>query len=221
MDVKIESSWKEILKSEFEKEYFQGIIQFLKQEKQKGVRMYPEGKNIFNAFNQTPFHKVRVLILGQDPYHGYGQAHGLCFSVQDGVKPPPSLQNIFKELLNDVQKPIPPSGNLLHWAQQGVLLLNASLTVEDSKPMSHSKIGWDIFTNAVIKLLSDKRENIVFILWGKFAQEKIYLIDRNKHSILTAAHPSPLSAYQGFIGCKHFSQTNAILKSLGEQEIDW
>ncbi|HOZ52639.1 MAG TPA: uracil-DNA glycosylase, partial [Chitinophagaceae bacterium] len=165
-NVNIEPSWKLVLQDEFDQPYFTNIIQFLKQEKLKGKIIYPEGKNIFNAFEQTPFDNVNVLILGQDPYHGIGQAHGLCFSVQDGIKPPPSLMNIYKELNDDIGKAIPTSGNLLHWAQQGVLMLNASLTVEANTPMSHSKIGWERFTNAVIQKLSDQKQGLVFILWG-------------------------------------------------------
>ena len=221
MDVQIEASWKAALKEEFEKPYFSQIVQFLKQEKQKGKIIYPEGKNIFNAFTQTPFDQVKVLLLGQDPYHGAGQAHGLCFSVQDGIKPPPSLMNMYKELADDIGKEIPAGGNLLHWAQQGVLMLNASLTVEANTPMSHSKIGWEQFTDAVIKKVSDEKNGIVFILWGRFAQEKEKLIDSSRHTILKAAHPSPFSAYNGFFGCKHFSKTNAILKAQGKKEIQW
>ncbi len=221
MNVQIEESWKQALKEEFEKPYFSDIVQFLKQEKQKGKIIYPEGKNIFNAFTQTPFDQVKVLLLGQDPYHGAGQAHGLCFSVQDGIKPPPSLMNMYKELHDDIGKEIPAGGNLIHWAQQGVLMLNASLTVEANTPMSHSKIGWAQFTDAVIKKVSDEKSGIVFLLWGRFAQEKENLIDGAKHSILKAAHPSPFSAYNGFFGCKHFSRTNALLKGLGKTEITW
>ncbi|GBL35508.1 uracil-DNA glycosylase 2 [Filimonas sp.] len=221
MAVQIEESWKTTLKEEFEKPYFEGIVKFLKQEKQKGKIIYPEGKNLFNAFTQTPFDRVKVMLLGQDPYHGAGQAHGLCFSVQDGIKTPPSLVNIYKELKEDIGKEIPASGNLLHWAQQGVLMLNASLTVEANTPMSHSKIGWAQFTDAVIKKVSDEKEGIIFILWGGFAQQKESLIDSSKHIILKAAHPSPLSAYNGFFGCKHFSKTNALLKGQGKTEIAW
>jgi len=220
-NVNIEPSWKLVLQDEFDQPYFTNIIQFLKQEKLKGKIIYPEGKNIFNAFEQTPFDNVNVLILGQDPYHGIGQAHGLCFSVQDGIKPPPSLMNIYKELNDDIGKAIPTSGNLLHWAQQGVLMLNASLTVEANTPMSHSKIGWERFTNAVIQKLSDQKQGLVFILWGRFAQEKELYIDGSKHTILKAAHPSPFSAYNGFFGCKHFSKTNEILLSQGKKAIEW
>ncbi len=211
MNVNIEHSWKAVLQDEFEKPYFEQLVRFLKQEKSIGKKIYPEGKNIFNAFEQTPFDKVRVLLLGQDPYHGVGQAHGLCFSVQKGVKPPPSLVNIFKELQSDLQIPIPSNGDLSHWAAQGILLLNASLTVEEGKPLSHANIGWQIFTDAVIKAVSDKKDNVIFILWGKFAQQKEALIQTQKHVILRAAHPSPLSAYHGFFGCKHFSKINELL----------
>lgn len=221
MDVQIESSWKKVLQEEFDQPYFKGIVDFLKKEKQAGKIIYPEGRNIFNAFEQTPFEQVNVLLLGQDPYHGAGQAHGLCFSVQDGIKPPPSLMNIYKELYDDIGKEIPSGGNLIHWAQQGVLMLNASLTVEANTPMSHSKIGWEHFTDSVIRKVAENKTGIVFILWGRFAQEKEKLIDVSKHIILKAAHPSPFSAHNGFFGCRHFSKTNAILKGQGKEEIRW
>jgi uracil-DNA glycosylase len=221
MEVQIEASWNEVLRAEFEQEYFKNLVQFLKTEKLKGKVIYPEDKSIFNAFNQTPFQQVKVVILGQDPYHGDGQAHGLCFSVQEGIKIPPSLLNIYKEMETDLGKIIPSSGNLLHWAKQGVLMLNASLTVEANLAMSHSKIGWEVFTNRIIELMSQHHTHLVFILWGKFAQEKERLIDASKHCILKAAHPSPLSAHNGFWGSKHFSKTNAYLKSVGKEPIDW
>lgn len=221
MDVQIEQSWKKQLQSEFDKPYFADLVQFIKNEKRLGKIIYPEGKDIFNAFTQTPFNQVKVLLLGQDPYHGQSQAHGLCFSVQDGVKPPPSLMNIFKELHQDIGNEIPNNGNLIHWAQQGVLMLNAALTVVANTPMSHSKIGWGQFTDAVIKKVSDEHHGIVFILWGRFAQEKECFIDTSKHFILKAAHPSPFSAYNGFFGCKHFSRTNVLLKTQGKEEIEW
>jgi uracil-DNA glycosylase len=221
MDVKIDDSWKEILKDEFNKPYFQQIVLHLKTERSQGKTIYPPGSLIFNAFNTTTFDNVKVVILGQDPYHGAGQAHGLCFSVQNGVPPPPSLINIFKELHDDVGVPIPNHGNLTHWAQQGVFLLNASLTVRAAEPMSHSKIGWADFTNAVIKKISDEKEHVVFILWGKFAQEKRVLINEGKHCILRSVHPSPLSASGGFFGCKHFSQANQYLISKGIDPVDW
>lgn len=221
MDVKIEESWKELLKEEFDKPYFESISLHLKTEKQQGKIIYPPGSLIFNAFNTTPVEKVKVVILGQDPYHGPKQAHGLCFSVQAGVPPPPSLVNIFKELQDDVGIPIPGHGNLTKWAQQGVFLLNASLTVRAGEPMSHARIGWAAFTDTVIKKISEVRPHVVFLLWGKFAQEKRILIDENKHCVLKAAHPSPLSAYAGFFGCKHFSKANAYLMSKGIDPVDW
>ena len=221
MDVKIEASWKEALQEEFEKPYFENIVQFLKTEKQSNKTIFPPGSLIFNAFEQTPFDKVKVVLLGQDPYHNYGQAHGLCFSVPQGVAFPPSLQNIFKEIKEDTGIQIPLKGDLTSWAKQGVLLLNASLTVRAHEANSHAKIGWADFTDAVIKKISDKKQGIVFLLWGRFAQNKHILIDGTKHHILTAAHPSPLSAYNGFFGCKHFSKTNELLASQGKEPINW
>lgn len=221
MDVKIDSSWKRILKDEFSKPWFEQIPLHIKTEKSQGKIIYPPGSLIFNAFNTTPFDKVKVVIIGQDPYHGSGQAHGLCFSVQYGVPPPPSLVNIYKELNDDIGIPIPNHGNLTHWAEQGVFLLNASLTVRAAEPMSHSKIGWTQFTDQVIKKISSEKKHVVFILWGKFAQEKRMLIDETKHYILKSAHPSPLSAHAGFFGCKHFSKTNVYLMSKGIDPIDW
>ena len=221
MDVKIETSWKEVLKSEFAKPYFEQIPMHIKTEKSQGKIIYPPGSLLFKAFNTTPFNKVKVVILGQDPYHGARQAHGLCFSVQSGVPPPPSLINIFKELQDDIGVNIPNHGNLTHWAEQGVFLLNASLSVRAGEPMSHSKIGWAQFTDTVIKIISEKKKNVVFLLWGKFAQEKRVLIDETKHCILRSVHPSPLSAYAGFFGCKHFSKTNEYLMSKGIDPVDW
>lgn len=222
MDVKIDGTWKEVLKNEFTKTYFLEIATFLRTEKMTGKTIYPPGGQIFNAFNLTHFDNVKVVILGQDPYHGPGQAHGLCFSVAPGIKPPPSLVNIFKEMHNDLGLPIPNHGTLTKWAEQGVLMLNASLTVRAGEPMSHSKIGWAQFTNAVIKKISDEKEHVVFILWGKFAQEKQELIDATRHHlILKAAHPSPYSADSGFFGCKHFSKTNQFLVQNGIDPIDW
>ena len=221
MDVKIEASWKEVLHKEFTKPYFEQIAAFLKIEKAQGKTIYPPGSLIFNAFDKTPFNKVKVVLLGQDPYHGPGQAHGLCFSVQDGVPPPPSLQNMYKELNNDIGMPIPKTGNLTKWATQGVFLLNASLTVRAGEPMSHSKIGWAEFTDAVIKTISSEKKGVVFLLWGRFAQDKQVLIDETRHYVLKAAHPSPLSANNGFFGCKHFSKTNAILRQQSLEAIDW
>lgn len=221
MDVKIESEWKRILSEEFSKPYFIQIATYLKTEKAQKKIIYPPGNAIFNAFDKTPFSKIKVVILGQDPYHGAGQAHGLSFSVQDGIALPPSLQNIFKELQSDIGIPQSPVGNLTKWANQGVFLLNASLTVRASEPMSHAKIGWAEFTDAVIKAISQHKKGIIFLLWGKFAQEKQYLIDTSKHFILKAAHPSPLSAHNGFFGCRHFSKTNQLLIKQGMDPIDW
>ncbi|MCK9403331.1 MAG: uracil-DNA glycosylase [Chitinophagaceae bacterium] len=221
MDVKIEPSWKEILKPEFTKPYFLQVAAHLKTEKASGATVYPPGQLIFNAFNTTPFTDVKVVILGQDPYHGYGQAHGLSFSVPDGIATPPSLQNIYKELHTDIGMPIPKSGNLVHWAKQGVFLLNAILTVRANEPASHAKIGWMDFTDAVIRKISGNKTGIVFLLWGKFAQEKQVLIDETKHFVLKAAHPSPFSADKGFFGCKHFSRTNEILRKQGREPINW
>jgi uracil-DNA glycosylase len=221
MDVKIEPVWKEVLTDEFNKPYFRQIVLHLKTEKSQGKIIYPPGSLIFNAFNTTPIHQIKVVILGQDPYHGPGQAHGLCFSVQNGVPPPPSLINIFKELHNDIGVRIPNHGNLTHWAEQGVFLLNASLTVRAGEPMSHARIGWAQFTDTVIQKISSLRDHVVFLLWGKFAQEKKILIDETKHLILKAAHPSPLSANAGFFGCRHFSRANAYLASKGIDPVDW
>ena len=217
---KIEESWKVLLSDEFSKYYFIKLKQFLLEEKKQHT-IYPRGSDIFNAFNFTPFEKIKVVILGQDPYHGNGQAHGLSFSVPDGVKKPPSLKNIFKELAEDLQIPIAETGNLTSWAKQGVLLLNATLTVRSKKAGSHQKKGWEKFTDAIIQKISTEKEGVIFLLWGRFAQDKVKLIDKNKHQILTAPHPSPFSAYSGFFGCKHFSKTNAILKKQGLIEINW
>ncbi|MBS1642866.1 MAG: uracil-DNA glycosylase [Bacteroidetes bacterium] len=221
MNVQIEDSWKEKLQSEFTKPYFLQIVSHLKTERSTNAIIYPSGKLIFNAFKQTPFNNVKVVILGQDPYHGPNQAMGLSFSVPEEVKPPPSLINIFKELNKDIGMEIPKTGNLTAWAKQGVLLLNAVLTVRANEPASHSKIGWMNFTDAVIKKISDEKKGIVFLLWGRFAQEKQILIDELKHYVLKAAHPSPFSADKGFFGCKHFSRTNELLIKQGIQPIDW
>jgi uracil-DNA glycosylase len=221
MDVQIEPSWKQALKSEFREPYFQEAVQFLKTEKQAGKIIYPAGSQIFQAFNTTTFDKLKVVLLGQDPYHGKNQAHGLSFSVQKGVNPPPSLMNIFKELQQDIGMPIPSHGDLTHWAEQGVLLLNACLTVRAGEPASHARIGWQLFTDAVIRQISELKEHVVFLLWGKFAQEKQVLIDQRKHLILKAAHPSPYSADKGFFGCRHFSKTNEYLMNHGIEPIDW
>jgi len=216
----IEESWKEILQEQFNSSYFKSMKEFLVEEKQR-FTVYPPGSLIFNAFNLTPFSAVRVVIIGQDPYHGAGQAHGLCFSVPRGISSPPSLVNIFKEINEDLGIPMPRHGNLEKWARQGVLLLNATLTVRANQAGSHQKKGWEIFTDAVISQLSKQRVGLVFLLWGKFAHDKESLIDTQKHYILKAAHPSPYSAYNGFFGCRHFSRTNEILRRHGLPEIDW
>lgn len=221
MKPKIESSWLELLKDEFEAEYFAQLRDFLVKEKET-QQVYPPGSLIFNAFDHTPVDKVKAVIIGQDPYHGPGQAHGLCFSVNDGVKFPPSLQNIFKELKTDIGMDIPFSGNLTKWADEGVLLLNATLTVRARNAGSHQGKGWEHFTDAAIQKLSDNRENLVFLLWGRFAQNKSELINPNNgHHILKAPHPSPFSAHSGFFGCKHFSRCNEFLSSNGIEPIDW
>lgn len=221
MQVHIEPSWKAILKDEFEKPYFVELSRIVREAYLGKTSVFPPPKNIFNAFELCSFKEVCVVILGQDPYHGAGQAHGLCFSVQDGVKVPPSLQNIYKEIKDDVGSEIPEGGNLEKWASQGVLLLNAVLTVEAGKPASHQGIGWEQFTDAVIQKISDEKEHIVFLLWGKYAQDKGSKIDTKKHLVLKAPHPSPFSAYTGFFGCKHFSKTNEYLKQNGLMEIEW
>lgn len=221
MSVQIESSWKAVLKKEFNADYFQQLANHLRTEKELKKTIYPPGPLIFNAYNSTPFEQVKVVIIGQDPYHGPEQAHGLSFSVPDGVPPPPSLQNIFKELESDLGLRRPNHGNLTHWANQGVFLLNASLTVRAGEAMSHAQIGWAQFTDATIHALASKRSHLVFLLWGKFAQEKAKYIDAQKHLVLKAAHPSPLSAHNGFLGCRHFSQTNAYLVANRIQPIDW
>ena len=216
----IEESWKEILMPEFRADYFGSLKAFLLEEKSK-YQVFPPGNKIFAAFDHTPYDKVKVVIIGQDPYHGKGQAHGLCFSVPPGIKKPPSLLNIFKEINDDLGHPIPPSGNLEKWAEQGVLLLNATLTVRANYAGSHQNKGWELFTDAVIKKLSEDRNGLIFMLWGNFAIAKRELIDPTRHHILTAAHPSPFSAHRGFFGCRHFSLTNEILRNNGQEEIDW
>ena len=220
IDPIMENGWKALLQPEFNTIYFKGIKKFLLEEK-LAYTIYPAGQNIFAAFNITPFDNVKVVILGQDPYHGPGQANGLCFSVPPGVSLPPSLLNIFKELNTDLNLPMPNHGNLESWARQGVLLLNATLTVRANNAGSHQNKGWEIFTDAVIRLLSDKKDGLVFLLWGNYAQAKQNLIDGNKHYILKAAHPSPLSAFRGFFGCRHFSETNRLLVLQGKAPIDW
>ena len=220
MDVKIATSWKTLLSDEFEKPYFHQLTTFIKNE-YKSQTIYPQGIDIFKAFDRCDFSDVKVVIIGQDPYHGPGQANGLCFSVGETVPIPPSLLNIFKEIRNDLGKSIPPSGDLERWAKQGVLLLNATLTVRASTPGSHQNKGWEIFTDAVIKKISEQKEGIVFLLWGAYAQKKGEVIDRTRHLVLMSAHPSPFSADRGFFGCRHFSKSNAYLKSKGKAEIDW
>jgi len=216
----IHESWKEALKSEFSHSYMEELKAFLIEEK-KTHTIYPPGSRIFNAFNSTPFESVKAVILGQDPYHGTGQAHGLSFSVQQGIALPPSLQNIFKELVDDIGCPYPKSGDLSHWAEEGVLLLNTLLTVRSGEPFSHKERGWERFTDQVIRTLSERREHLVFILWGAPAGKKSALIDESKHLILKAPHPSPLSSYRGFFGSKPFSQTNRYLRENGIAPIDW
>lgn len=217
----MEPGWKQLLKHEFSKPYFQQAVAFIKMEKAQGKTIYPAGPLIFNAFDTTPFDNVKVVLLGQDPYHGPGQAHGLSFSVPDGIKPPPSLVNIYKELQQDIGMAIPSTGNLTKWGEQGVLLLNAVLTVRANEPASHSRIGWVEFTDSVIRKISDEKKGVVFLLWGKFAQEKQVLIDETAHHVLKAAHPSPFSADKGFFGCRHFSKTNELLMKDGFDPIDW
>jgi uracil-DNA glycosylase len=220
MDVKIEPSWKSKLNTEFEKEYFLSLSEFVKEEYRKNT-IYPPGSLIFNAFNLCPFQKVKAVIIGQDPYHGPGQAHGLCFSVREGIDFPPSLINIFKEIESDLGIKRPVNGNLERWAAQGVLLLNATLTVRAHQAGSHQKRGWEEFTDSVICILNNERENIVFFLWGAYAQKKCESIDRSKHLVLESVHPSPLSASRGFFGNKHFSQCNEYLKAHGKEPINW
>jgi len=220
MEVRIQESWKTILEDEFKKPYFQELTGFVKQEYQSKT-IYPHPKNIFRAFDLCPLDEVKVVILGQVPYHGPGQAHGLCFSVDDGIRIPPSLVNIYKEIQDETGKPMPSSGNLESWAKQGVLLLNATLTVVASRAGSHQRKGWEEFTDTVIRLISENKEHVVFLLWGAYAQSKASLIDPMKHLVLTAPHPSPLSAHRGFFGCGHFRKTNDYLKANGLAEIDW
>lgn len=220
MEVKIAQSWKERLSEEFQKPYFEQLTAFVKAEYAAGT-VYPKAKQIFSAFDNCSFDDTRVVILGQDPYHGEGQANGLCFSVNEGVKPPPSLVNIFKEIKQDLGIPIPVSGNLERWAQQGVLLLNATLTVRASSPGSHQNKGWETFTDAVVKLISEEKQSVVFILWGAYAQKKGEVIDRSKHFVIASPHPSPFSADRGFFGSKPFSKTNEYLLSKGLKKIEW
>lgn len=218
--IKIHPSWGERLQSEFEAPYFQELSAFVREEYRR-VACYPPAKRVFAAFDECPFESVKVVILGQDPYHGYGQAEGLCFSVAEGVKPPPSLVNIFKELEDDLGVPPPANGSLLRWARQGVLLLNATLTVRDGQAASHQGRGWERFTDAVIRRLATEREGLVFMLWGRPAQQKGAFVDTRRHLVLTSVHPSPLSAYRGFFGCRHFSKANAYLIGRGQTPIEW
>ena len=221
MNVNIHQSWKTLLQEEFEKPYFKSLVDFVKAEYNNGV-CYPPGNQIFSAFDYCPFNDLKVVIIGQDPYHGVGQANGLCFSVNDGVAHPPSLINIFKELDSDIGKPYPKSGNLEHWAKQGVLLLNATLTVRANEAGSHQKKGWETFTDAVINTISEKKEGVVFLLWGGFAKKKVKLINASKHFIITSGHPSPLSANRGYwFGNKHFSKTNSLLEQAGQASLRW
>ena len=219
--VNIEDSWYRVLQDEFNSEYFRALKDFLVSEKKKGKSIYPPGSQIFAAFDHTPFNKVKVVILGQDPYHGQGQAHGLCFSVNKGIRTPPSLVNIYKELNTDLGIEIPQHGYLMNWADQGVLLLNATLTVERSKPGSHQGKGWETFTDRVIEILSERKDDLVFILWGSYAGAKSILIDSSRHHIITSPHPSPFSAHRGFLGSRPFSRTNAYLVEKGIEPIDW
>jgi len=221
MNIRIENSWKELLSNEFEKKYFKDLSKQIHDAYSGETPVFPPPQLVFNAFQLCPFDSVKVVILGQDPYHGKGQAHGLCFSVQEGVKVPPSLQNIYKEIKDDLGIAIPNDGSLERWARQGVLLLNAVLTVEAGKPASHQGLGWEQFTDAVIQKISDEKEHVVFLLWGKYAQDKGSKIDTEKHLVLKAPHPSPFSAYTGFLGCKHFSKTNSYLKQHNQKPIEW
>lgn len=220
-EIKLEKSWLAELEPEFGKSYMKALREFLTTEKKAGKTIYPDGDNIFAAFNHTPFDKVKVVILGQDPYHGPDQAHGLSFSVRKGVRTPPSLQNIYKELNRDLSLPIPSHGFLEGWADQGVLLLNSVLTVEQARAGSHQRKGWEIFTDAAVSALNEHRSNLVFLLWGSYAQKKGKVIDRNKHMVLTSPHPSPLSAHRGFLGNGHFSKANSYLQKTGQSAIDW
>lgn len=220
MEIKIEQSWSKVLQEEFNKPYFKDLTDFVREE-YKTKQVFPPPKDIFKAFNLCPFDKIKVVILGQDPYHGLGQAHGLCFSVNEGIKTPPSLVNIYKEIRSDFGSDVPDHGNLEHWAEQGVFLLNATLTVIAHSAGSHQKKGWEIFTDEVIRLISDRKEHVVFMLWGAYAGNKNGIIDESKHLILKAPHPSPLSAYRGFFGCKHFSRANEYLLSNKIEIIEW
>lgn len=220
MRIRIEESWNKALSEEFDKPYFKDLTAFVREE-YTSYKVFPPAKLIFNAFDSCPFNQVKVVIIGQDPYHGYGQAHGLCFSVGEEVKMPPSLINIYKELKTDLGVPLPETGSLVRWARQGVLLLNATLTVRASSPGSHQNKGWEEFTDAVIRIISEEKQNVVFILWGAYAQKKGEIINRDQHKIIESAHPSPFAAHRGFFGSKPFSQTNAYLGSVGLEPIKW
>lgn len=220
MDVKISESWKNLLQEEFNKPYFEELTRFVKSEYSAG-QVFPAGRNIFRAFDKCPFYKLKVVIIGQDPYHGVGQANGLCFSVDDGVQYPPSLQNIFKEIHDDIGSPIPSSGNLDRWAEQGVLLLNAVLTVRAHQAASHAGRGWEQFTDAVVRTIAQRKEGVVYMLWGNYAQRKGQIADPKRNLILKSVHPSPLSVYRGFFGCKHFSKANDYLIQQGKEPIVW
>lgn len=220
MDVKIAADWKEVLKEEFEKPYFEELTKFVRTEYANGT-IYPSGRNIFRAFDKCPFAELKVVIIGQDPYHGPGQANGLCFSVNDGIPFPPSLQNIFKEINDDIGTPIPCSGELDRWAEQGVLLLNSVLTVQAHNAASHAGHGWEQFTDAVVRTINERKQGVVYMLWGSYAQKKGLIADPQQNLILKSVHPSPLSAYRGFFGCKHFSQANTYLQSIGKSPINW
>lgn len=219
--IKLDESWRSPLGQEFEQPYMQGLKRFLEEQKAQGKRIFPKGAEYFRALDLTPLDKVKVVILGQDPYHGEGQAHGLCFSVRPGVRTPPSLVNIYKELKSDLGIGAPRHGFLEHWARQGVLLLNSVLTVEMGRAASHQKQGWEQFTDAIIRLVNQKEEPVVFLLWGAYAQKKAAFVDQSRHLVLKAAHPSPLSAHNGFLGCRHFSQANAFLEAEGRGAINW
>ncbi|MBR6830458.1 MAG: uracil-DNA glycosylase [Tidjanibacter sp.] len=220
MDVKIAEDWKALLQNEFDKPYFEQLVGFVKQEYAQ-TRIYPRAANIFRAFDKCPLDSLKVVIIGQDPYHEEGQANGLCFSVNEGVKFPPSLQNIFAEIKNDLGTPIPTSGNLDRWAEQGVLLLNSVLTVRAHAAASHAGKGWEQFTDSVVRIIAEHKENVVYMLWGNYAQRKGAIVDPSRNCILKSAHPSPLSVYRGFFGCRHFSQANAYLKRVGKTPIEW
>lgn len=220
MDVKIAEDWKQILQGEFDKPYFEELTRFVRSE-YSATQVFPAGRNIFRAFDKCPFETLKVVVIGQDPYHGVGQANGLCFSVNDGVPFPPSLQNIFQEIRDDVGTPVPSSGNLDRWAEQGVLLLNSVLTVRAHQAASHAGRGWEQFTDAVVRIIAERKQELVYMLWGSYAQRKGQIADPSRNLVLKSVHPSPLSVYRGFFGCRHFSQANAYLQSVGKTPIVW